>query len=90
MRWQQEAQLNHKTRAGEIRAADYLRVSTESQVDGNSLAAQERLFMEFCKSREWQPVGIYREEGKSAHPESFRQRPVFRQLLEDVGMEHST
>jgi len=34
-----------------VRAAGYLRVSSESQVDGNSLAAQERLFRELCKSR---------------------------------------
>lgn len=73
-----------ETREGEVRAAGYLRVSSESQVDGNSLAAQERLFKELCKSRNWQLVGIYREEGKSAHSESIRHRPVFRQILEDA------
>lgn len=67
-----------------MRAVGYLRVSSESQVDGHSLAAQERLFYDLCKSRDWQPVGVYREEGKSAHSESIRHRPAFRQILEDA------
>lgn len=67
-----------------MRAAGYIRVSSESQVDGHSLAAQERLFSEFCKSRDWEPIGIYREEGKSAHSERINQRPAFRQILEDA------
>lgn len=67
-----------------MRAVGYIRVSSESQVDGNSLAAQERLFYELCKSRDWQPVAVYREEGKSAHSESIRHRPAFRQILEDA------
>ncbi len=67
-----------------MRAVGYLRVSSESQVDGNSLAAQERLFYELCKSRDWQPVAVYREEGKSAHSESIKNRPAFRQILEDA------
>ncbi len=67
-----------------MRAAGYLRVSSESQVDGHSLAAQERLFHEFCKSREWEPVGLYREEGRSAHSESIKQRLAFRRILDDA------
>ena len=67
-----------------MRAVAYLRVSSESQVDGNSLAAQERLFKELCKSRDWQAVSIYREEGRSAHVDSIKKRPVFQQLLEDA------
>ena len=66
-----------------MRAVAYLRVSSSSQVDGHSLDAQARLFNELCKSRGWRPVGVYREEGRSAHVESVKQRPVFRQLLED-------
>ena len=49
------------------RAVAYLRVSSMSQVEGHSLAAQERLFGELCKSRGWTAVQVYREEGKSAH-----------------------
>jgi len=63
----------------------YIRVSDPSQVEGHSLDAQERLFLELCKSRDWIPVHIYREEGKSARSDSIRKRPVFRQLLEDSG-----
>ncbi len=46
--------------------------------------AQERLFKELCKSRGWEPVGVYREEGKSAHVDAINKRPVFRKLLDDA------
>ena len=67
-----------------MRAVAYLRVSSAGQVDGHSLDAQARLFHELCKSRDWEPVGVYREEGRSAHVESINKRPVFRQLLDDA------
>lgn len=66
-----------------MRAVAYIRVSTVGQVDGHSLDAQERLFQELCANRDWTPVGVYREKGKSAHVDSINKRPVFRQLLED-------
>ena len=66
------------------RPVAYARVSSMSQVEGHSLAAQERLFGELCRSRGWTAVQIYREEGKSAHSESMKKRPMFRQLLEDA------
>ncbi|KTB48855.1 Resolvase, N terminal domain/Recombinase zinc beta ribbon domain/Recombinase [Dehalogenimonas alkenigignens] len=66
------------------RAVTYIRVSDVSQVQGHSLTAQERLFRELCQNRGWQPVGVYREEGKSAHVDAIAKRPVFRQLLEDA------
>ena len=62
----------------------YIRVSDISQVEGHSLDAQERLFYELCKTRVWEAVGTYREEGKSAHVDSIKKRPVFRQLLDDA------
>jgi len=68
-----------------MRAVAYLRVSSLSQVDGHSLDAQERLFKELCDKKGWDPVRIYREEGKSAHVESISKRPVFRKLLDDAG-----
>ena len=70
-----------------MRAVAYLRVSSSSQVDGHSLDAQARLFNELCKSRDWQAVGVYREEGRSAHVESINKRPVFRQILEDAAQD---
>ena len=68
-----------------MRAVAYLRVSTGSQVEGHSLDAQERLFRELCKNRNWELIQIYREEGKSAHVEAIYRRPIFRQLLDDAG-----
>ena len=67
------------------RAVEYVRVSDLSQVEGHSLDAQERQFYELCKNRGWTPVRVYREEGKSAHTDSIKKRPVFQQLLEDAG-----
>ena len=66
-----------------MKAVAYIRVSSADQVEGHSLDAQARLFYELCRSRGWEPVGIYREEGKSAHTDSIARRPVFRQLLDD-------
>ena len=67
-----------------MKAVAYIRVSSQEQVDGHSLDAQERLFRELCQNRDWEPVSIYREEGRSAHVDSINKRPVFRQLLEDA------
>ena len=57
-----------------MKAVAYIRVSSQEQVDGHSLDAQERLFRELCKNRGWEPVSIYREEGKSAHVDSINKR----------------
>ena len=62
----------------------YIRVSDLSQVEGHSLDAQQRLFFELCNGRGWESVGVYREEGKSAHVDSIHRRPVFRKLLDDA------
>ena len=70
--------------ANSKRAVAYLRVSSISQVDGHSLNAQERLFNQLCESRGWAAVRVYREEGQSAHSESVKKRPIFRQLMEDA------
>ena len=70
------------------RAVAYVRVSNLSQVDGHSLDAQARLFNEICNNRGWVPVTVYREEGASAHSESVKKRPVFRQLMEDAKKGH--
>ena len=67
-----------------MRAIAYVRVSSVQQLDGHSLDAQERLFYELCKKRNWEPVRVYREEGKSAHVEAISRRPVFKYLLEDA------
>lgn len=66
------------------RAVTYIRVSDQSQVQGHSLTAQERLFRELCQNRGWQVVGVYREEGRSAHVDAIAKRPVFKKLLDDA------
>ena len=66
-----------------MKAAAYIRVSSVDQVDGHSLEAQERAIGEYCRSRGWELVTVYREEGKSAHTDSIHKRPIFRQLLDD-------
>ncbi len=66
-----------------LRAVALIRVSDASQVDGHSLDAQERQFYELCKSRGWEPVRVYREEGKSAHNNDVAKRPVLQQLMAD-------
>ncbi len=43
-----------------MRAVAYIRVSDPSQVEGHSLNAQERLFHQLCKTKGWEPAGIYR------------------------------
>jgi DNA invertase Pin-like site-specific DNA recombinase len=68
-----------------VKAVAYIRVSSMGQLDGHSLDAQERLFGELCKNRGWEPVKVYREEGRSAHVESIARRPVFKHLLDEAG-----
>ena len=69
-----------------MRVAIYIRVSDQSQVDGYSLDAQERQCIEYCRSRGWIVVRVYREEGRSARHEAIRKRPLFQGLLEDAAM----
>ena len=71
-----------------MRAVGYIRVSDPSQVEGHSLDAQERLFRELCKTRGWEAMKVYRDEGKSAHSDAIAKRPQFRQLLEDATNGH--
>ena len=66
-----------------MRVLAYIRVSSLDQVDGHSLEAQIRAIREYCRSRGWELVAIYREEGKSADTDSIAKRPKFRQLLDD-------
>ena len=69
-----------------MKAVSLIRASSAEQVDGHSLDAQERQFQECCISRGFDAVGIYREEGKSAHTDSISKRPVLRQFLEDAAL----
>lgn len=54
-----------------MRAAIYMRVSTDEQVDGYSLAAQERA----CRA--------YADEGDSAFKDAQGERPALRRVIAD-------
>lgn len=60
----------------------YLRVSTEEQVDGYSLSAQERFCREFAEKRHWEVVGIYSDPGHSGKND---RRPGFQNMIADAG-----
>jgi site-specific DNA recombinase len=66
------------------RAALYLRVSSEEQVQGYSLAAQERAAREYCASHGLDVVRVYRDEGRSARTDDLTKRPEFKAMLEDA------
>jgi len=67
-----------------LRAALYARVSTEEQTEGYSIDAQRRAFQALCQSKGWTPDYEYIEEGKSAHTDNIRKRPVFKQAIDDA------
>ncbi len=66
-----------------MRAVLYARVSTEEQLEGWSIPAQQREFAAYCQQKGWQSTGIYTEEGKSARSDAIEKRPEFRRLLGD-------
>ena len=65
--------------------AIYIRVSSEKQVKGYSLDAQEKLAIEFCKKNNWD-YQIFREAGRSADKENLDNRPELRKIL-DLALE---
>ena len=71
-------------KAGEKRVALYVRVSTEEQVEGYSLDAQDRAGRLYCEAHGWEIAEIYRDEGKSARTDDLARRPAFQQLLADA------
>ncbi len=66
------------------RVAVYLRVSSEEQVAGYSLPAQERAAETHCASNGWTIVATYRDEGVSARTDDERKRPEFARLMADA------
>jgi DNA invertase Pin-like site-specific DNA recombinase/DNA-binding CsgD family transcriptional regulator len=69
-------------------AAIYVRVSSEEQVQGYSLSAQERAAEAYCTAHGWDIVGIYRDEGRSARTDNVAKRPSFASLLDDADAGH--
>ena len=66
------------------RIVGYVRVSTEEQVDGHSLDAQRREIERYAEQRELTLVGIYADEGVSAHTDRIEKRPQLFALLADA------
>src|SRR5215217_7891623 len=67
-----------------IRAAVYERVSSEEQVEGYSLDAQDRAGKHYCEAHCWEVAQIYRDEGRSARADDLAKRPAFEQMLADA------
>jgi len=68
----------------QLRAALYGRVSKEEQVEGYSLDAQRRAFRTLTEGRGWSCYKEYMEEGRSAHTDDVRKRPVFQEAIKDA------
>lgn len=66
-----------------MRAALYLRVSTEDQArEGFSLDAQRRRLSAYCKARGWEVAAVYVDEGHSGRDV---RRPAYRRMMEESG-----
>lgn len=67
-----------------IRAALYIRVSTEEQVrHGYSLDSQRKRLLEYCKEKKYKPVEVYVDEGKSARSK-LKNRKALLKLVDDA------
>ncbi len=66
------------------RAAVYHRVSSEEQVEGYSLDAQQRATAAYCLAHGWTLVHEYRDEGKSAWTDDLAKRPSFAKMVADA------
>jgi len=67
-----------------MKAALLARVSTEEQVEGYSLDAQRRAFRALVQGRGWTIYREYVEEGRSAHTDDIKKRPVFKEAIDDA------
>jgi site-specific DNA recombinase len=61
-----------------MRAAAYVRVSTNGQIDGESLKTQRTQIQDYCKSRGWELSKIYEDAGISGAKDD---RPALQTLL---------
>lgn len=67
-----------------LRAALYIRVSTEEQaMHGYSLDAQKEALMHYARNHSMEIASVYIDEGVTAR-KSFRVRPQFNRMLQDV------
>src|SRR5262245_36785134 len=82
---QQQRRLTFKdaTSSG-LRAAVYVRVSSEEQLEGYSLDAQRRAADQYCQAHGWTVARTYADEGRSARTDDLARRPEFRAMLADA------
>ena len=78
----------HRPASAPSRAAIYHRVSSEEQVEGYSLDAQQRATKAYCEAHDWEIVREYRDEGKSAWTDDLAKRPAFLQMITDAEAGH--
>ena len=69
---------------GNKRALGYFCVSSEEQVEGYSISAQERVYRQFVEAQGYTSAGEYKDEGKSARTDTITRRPQFAQMLLDA------
>lgn len=62
----------------------YARVSSEMQMEGFSIAAQERAIRTYCEMQGWNLQHLYIDEGRSARSDDLSKRPAFAQMLADA------
>src|SRR5215213_4703102 len=67
-----------------VRAALYQRVSSEDQIEGYSLDAQDRSGRLYCQTHGWNVGQVYRDEGRSGRTDDLSKRPAFQQMLADA------
>lgn len=65
-----------------MKAAIYIRVSTEEQTKKFSIPAQERMAKAFCESKGWDVYKVYTDGGYSG---KNLKRPAMQEMLSDVG-----
>jgi len=64
-----------------MRAAIYIRVSTEDQArEGYSLAAQEEMLLAYCEAQGWEVAAVYPDDGYSGKNTN---RPSYRRMMEE-------
>lgn len=66
------------------RAAAYVRVSDESQVDGHSLDAQLSEITRWCEGHGYEIVAVFTDAGVSAYTDRIEKRPHFARLLDEA------
>ena len=62
-------------------AVGYIRVSSDAQIKGESLATQESQIIDYCKKEGWRLVKVYDDPGFSG---STIERPNFQLMINDA------